>query len=146
MLDASREIEAYSPVVDDTEQWEKGANNLRESHSDMPEAATGRGVSKSRPDLPKDAGSSRMQLPHLDGLELIRQLWKASPCGEAATKSPCAKRGNNHTPEGGVSRNAVVPSAVGPLRVANPECQPATHGRVGGQSPGVVQTDARAAG
>jgi hypothetical protein len=26
--------------------------------------------------------------PDLDGLELIRQLWEAHPCGEAATKSP----------------------------------------------------------
>ncbi len=26
-----------------------------------------------------DAGSSMMQLPHLDGLELIQQLWEAHP-------------------------------------------------------------------
>jgi hypothetical protein len=48
---------------------------MSESHH-----ATGRGVS--------DAGSSGMPFRHLDGLELIRQLWEAHPCGETATKSP----------------------------------------------------------
>ncbi len=61
---------------------------MRESHDGVPQAATGRGVSQSCPDFPKDAGSSSMQLQHLDGLELIRQLWEAHPCAEAATKSP----------------------------------------------------------
>ncbi len=54
----------------------------------MPEAATGRRSSKSRRELPKDAESSRMHNPHLDGPEPIRQLWKAHPCEEAAPKSP----------------------------------------------------------
>lgn len=46
----------------------------------MPEAATGRGVS--------DAGSSETRLQHLDGLELMRQLWETQACRAAPTKSP----------------------------------------------------------
>ena len=65
-------------MFDETELLES-ARNLRESHCDVPETGSGRGVSRR---------SSGMQLPHLDGLELIRQLWEAHPCREAATKSP----------------------------------------------------------
>ena len=66
-------------MFDETELLES-ARNLRESHCDVPETGSA--------EVCPDAGSSGMQLPHLDGLELIRQLWEAHPCREAATKPP----------------------------------------------------------
>ena len=66
-------------MFDETELLES-TRNLRESHCDVPETGSA--------EVCPDAGSSGMQLPHLDGLELIRQLWEAHPCREAATKPP----------------------------------------------------------
>ncbi len=58
----------------------------------MPEAATARGVSRRR--VFEDAA------PHLDGLGLIRQLWEAHPCGEAATNRSLYSRRSGATHDG----------------------------------------------